>query len=141
MLATQAKEEQAAKRNDSSKLTIGPHNRIGGGGPKNADGTTRDENRIAVDARKSLRINALCHFLLLEEETLAGNITMSVIQVSCKLRYDYSMVLFRSFVHFRLVLSFSSAWKFPMPIHAGDVREYAIGFLKPSLGRRVTRLS
>lgn len=81
VLATQAKEEQASKRNDSSKMTSGPHNRIGKDGPKNADGTPRDENHIAVDARKSLRINALCHFLLLENEALAGNIALSVIQV------------------------------------------------------------
>lgn len=82
VLATQAKEEQATKRNDSSKLTTGPRNRIGKGGPVNADGTPRSDNRIAVDARKSLRITALCHFLFLENEGIAGSITLTVIQVS-----------------------------------------------------------
>lgn len=82
VLATQAKEEQAAKRNDATRLTAGPRNLIGKGGRINADGTPRDENRIAVDARKSLRISALCHFLFLEDEGLAGSITLSVIQVS-----------------------------------------------------------
>jgi hypothetical protein len=81
VLATQAKEEQAARRNDSSKLTSGPHNRIEKAGPKNADGTLRDANRIAVDARKSLRIDALCHFLFLEDEKVAGSVVLSVIQV------------------------------------------------------------
>ena len=83
VLATQAQEEQAAtKRNDSSKLTSGPHNRIGKGGPVNADGTPCNDNRIAVDARKSLRITALCHFLFLENEGIAGSITLTIIQVS-----------------------------------------------------------
>lgn len=81
VLATQAKEEQAAKRNDSSKLTSGPRNRIGKGGPVNADGTPRNDSRIAVDARKSLRIETLCHFLFLENEGIAGSIALTVIQV------------------------------------------------------------
>lgn len=81
MLATQAKEEQAVKRNDSSKVTVGPRSRVGGhDGPVNADGTPRDENSVAVDARRLLRISSLCHFLFLEDEALAGSITLSVIQ-------------------------------------------------------------
>jgi len=98
VLATQAKEEQAAKRNDSSKLNTGPRNRIGDGGRKNADGTSRDENRIAVDARKSLRISALCHFLFLENEGLAGSITQTVIQVSYN-PWGTVRVSFRRCVH------------------------------------------
>jgi exportin-5 len=81
VLATQAKEEQAVKRSDSSKMTVGPRTRVGGGdGPVNADGTLRDENRVAVDARRLLRISTLCHFLFLEDEALAGSITLCIIQ-------------------------------------------------------------
>ena len=39
MLANKAKEEQAVRRNDPSKLTTGPRNQISqGDGPVNADG-------------------------------------------------------------------------------------------------------
>ena len=39
VLANKAKEEQAVKRNDPSKLTAGPRNQISqGDGPVNADG-------------------------------------------------------------------------------------------------------
>ncbi len=39
MLSNKAKEEQAVKRNDPSKLTSGPRNQISqGDGPVNADG-------------------------------------------------------------------------------------------------------
>lgn len=88
VLATQAKEEQAVKRNDSSKLRVGPRNRFeGGDGPINADGTPRDGKQIAVDARKLLRISSLCHFLFLEDEVLAGALTLSIVQV-CPHNFD-----------------------------------------------------
>ena len=82
MLATQAKEEQAAKKNDTSKLASGPRNRLGNDGKKvNADGTPRAENQEAIDARKFLRMNSLCHFLLLEDERIAGSLTLGIRQV------------------------------------------------------------
>jgi hypothetical protein len=64
VLANQSKEEEAAKRNDSSKLIKGPANSIAHDErcQLNADGTRKTENQAAVDARKMLRINALCHF-------------------------------------------------------------------------------
>jgi hypothetical protein len=82
VLANQSKEEQAAKRNDSSQLMKGPANSIvhDEGCQLNADGTRKTENQAAIDARKMLRINALCHFLLLENERIAGSLTMTVIQ-------------------------------------------------------------
>jgi exportin-5 len=81
VLANLAKEEQASKKNDSSILTAGPRNRIGNEGTDlNADGTPRVAHQTATDARKMLRINALCHFLLLESESIAGNLTLGVIQ-------------------------------------------------------------
>jgi hypothetical protein len=80
VLANQSKEEQAAKRNDSSNFK-GPANSVHEEGCQlNADGTRKTENQAAVDARKMLRINALCHFLLLENERIAGSLTMTVIQ-------------------------------------------------------------
>lgn len=98
-MATQAKEEQAAKRNDTSKLTTGPHNQITEkGGTVNADGTPRSDSRIAVDARKSLRITALCHFMFLENEGIAGSITLTVIQVS-------SMTVGRLLLYFLFLFS------------------------------------
>jgi hypothetical protein len=81
VLATQSKEEQAVKKNDPSKLSSGPKSRINHGGVVNADGTPRLENQTAVDARKSLRISGICHFMLLEDERVAGHLTLSVIQV------------------------------------------------------------
>jgi len=81
VLANQAKEEQASKRNDSSKLTSGPPNRFNEDGVElNADGTPKLDGQVLIDARKFLRINGICHFLLLENEKIAGNITLSIIQ-------------------------------------------------------------
>lgn len=81
VLANQAKEEQALKRNDSSILSTGPRNRCQDDGVAvNADGTPKLAHQAVVDARKLLRINGLCHFLLLESEAIAGNITLTVIQ-------------------------------------------------------------
>lgn len=80
VLATQSKEDQAVKKNDLSKLLSGPKSRINHGGAVNADGTPRRESQIAVDARKNLRITRICHFMLLEDERVAGHLTLSVIQ-------------------------------------------------------------
>lgn len=81
VLANRAKENHAAIRNDASRLFAGPKNRINDDTvPLNADGTPRSEYQDAIDARKLLRINRLCHFLLLENESLAGNVTLSITQ-------------------------------------------------------------
>ena len=82
VLANQAREEQALKKNDSSILTSGPANRVYTDGTVavNADGTPKHAHQAAIDARKLLRINGLCHFLLLESESIAGNLTLAVIQ-------------------------------------------------------------
>lgn len=135
MLATQAKEEQAARRNDSSKLMSGPSNQPEIGGRKNADGTPRDEKRIAVDARKSLRISALCHFLFLEDESLAGSITLSIIQVCGAVISSASYCSSSSYL---LRPRSHSAWIFRTPTLAVDARDCAIESLKPLLGRQGT---
>jgi hypothetical protein len=81
VLANQAREEQALKKNDSSILSTGPRNRCQDDGVAvNADGTPKLAHQAEVDARKLLRINGLCHFLLLESEGIAGNLTLTVIQ-------------------------------------------------------------
>lgn len=81
MLATQAKEEQALKRKDSSRLVSGPKSRINDKkGNVNADGTPKLQNQAAIDARKKLRINKLCHFIFLEDEAIAGFTTLLVTQ-------------------------------------------------------------
>lgn len=81
VLANQAKEEQALKRNDSSKLSSGPNNRLNEEGVElNADGTPKSPDQYLIDGRKLLRINGLCHFLLLENEQIAGQLTLAVIQ-------------------------------------------------------------
>lgn len=106
MLANKAKEEQAVRRNDPSKLTAGPRNQISqGDGPVNADGkdsapyasryvlhisfltchtepgTSRTPVQLHLDARKLLRIDKMCHFLLLENELIAGHLVGTIVQV------------------------------------------------------------
>ena len=80
VLANQSKEEQATRRNETSKLSQGPRTRIQTEGHVNADGTPKSENQAAIDARKLQRISAMCHFLFLEHEQIAGSLTLSVIQ-------------------------------------------------------------
>ena len=83
VLANRAKEEQAARRHDSSNLFTGPKSQVNvntDGKEVNADGTPKSEHQASIDARKLLRINGLCHFLLLEDEGIAGNLTLTVIQ-------------------------------------------------------------
>ena len=79
VLANLAKEDQAKQRNDPTKLTQGPRNRLTEG-QVNADGTPKSRNQSAIDARKMLRISAMCHFLFLEHEQIAGSLTITVIQ-------------------------------------------------------------
>lgn len=80
VLATQAKEEAAAKKNDTSILKKGPRSQLSNGSYVNADGTPKRENQADIDARKLLRISKMCHFLLLEDEGIAGQLTLSIIQ-------------------------------------------------------------
>jgi hypothetical protein len=80
VLANQAKEEQLAKRPDYTKST-GPITRLSHDGPVNADGTPRGTD-AGVEARKRLRIHEMCKFLLLDDERVAGYLTLSIIQVS-----------------------------------------------------------
>jgi Exportin-5 family len=65
VLANQAKEEQATKRNDASKLMSGPASSITDGSEveRNANGTAKHENQAAIDARKLQRIDAMAHFM------------------------------------------------------------------------------
>lgn len=80
VLVYQAKEEQSSRRNDGYKSSAGPPNRVSSGGSANGDGSPRGEGQANMDARKLIRISALCHFLLLENERIAGNLTVTVIQ-------------------------------------------------------------
>lgn len=81
VLANQAKEDHAVKRNDPTILMAGPSGRINDDGvPVNADGTVKSPDQVRSDARKLLRINKLCHFLLLESEVIAFNVTLTVVQ-------------------------------------------------------------
>jgi exportin-5 len=81
VLANRAKEELAIKKNDPRVLMEGPSSRINEEGVVvNADGTTKTEGQSLSDARSILRINGLCHFLLLENEQIAFNLTLTVIQ-------------------------------------------------------------
>jgi exportin-5 len=79
VLANLAREEQAIKRKDVSLLNTRPHNKLKNAtGPANADGSNRSKFYKAVEARKVLRIDKLCHFLLLENETIAGYLVLSI---------------------------------------------------------------
>jgi hypothetical protein len=82
VLANISKEETSTKRNDNftiAKQSKGPPNRLYEG-QINADGTPKSQNQAAIDARKLARISAMCHFLFLEHEQIAGFLTLTVIQ-------------------------------------------------------------
>mmetsp|Transcript_10055 Transcript_10055/g.27787 ORF Transcript_10055/g.27787 Transcript_10055/m.27787 type:complete len:306 (-) Transcript_10055:26-943(-) len=69
------------KKNDPSRLLSGPKNQVNNTGViLNADGSPKSAMQASIDARKLLRINGLCRFLLLENESIAGNLTLAVIQ-------------------------------------------------------------
>jgi hypothetical protein len=81
VLANFAKEEGAIKKNDPSLLTVGPRNQIRSSDViVNADGTPKQENQSAIDARKLLRINKICEFLLLENEQIAYPFLLTTIR-------------------------------------------------------------
>lgn len=88
VLANIAREEMNGKksndystssRNPNKNPNKGPPNRITEG-KVNADGTPRSQNQEALDARRLARISAMCHFLFLEHEQIAGYMTLTVIQ-------------------------------------------------------------
>jgi len=73
VLANIAREEQAQKKNDSNILETRPTSKMrNSNGPVNANGSKRSKFYKAIEARKVSRINKLGHFLLLENETIAG---------------------------------------------------------------------
>jgi hypothetical protein len=87
VLANLAKDEDTKRKDNSSftgnsKATKGP----AGKGPNsecvklNADGTPKNENQSSIDARRLKRMMALNHFLFLENESIAGFLTLTVIQ-------------------------------------------------------------
>ena len=79
VLANIAREEHATKANDTTLLENGPKSKMNtSSGPVNANGTTRSKYYKAIEARKLLRINKLCHFLLLENEKIAGYLVLSI---------------------------------------------------------------
>jgi len=69
------------KRNDPSKLITGPSNKFSNGKDfLNADGSKRTLSEVHIDARRLVRIDKLCHFLLLENEQIAGSLVLTIIQ-------------------------------------------------------------
>ncbi len=82
VLANLAREEQAGKKGDTDKyLSLGPKTKVyKASGPVNADGTKRSRFHAAIEARKQSRIDKLCHFLLLENETIAGFLVLSIVE-------------------------------------------------------------
>jgi hypothetical protein len=68
VLANKAKDE-TDKKNDPSLVS-----------GINADGSSRTLVQLHSDARRLLRIDKLCHFLLLENEQIAGYLVLTLIQ-------------------------------------------------------------
>ena len=69
------------KKGDASKLSSGPVTRFNSGSATrlNADGTPRGENEAALEARKMLRINEMCRFILLSDERVAYSLASAVV--------------------------------------------------------------
>jgi hypothetical protein len=90
VLANLAKDDDIKRKGGSdtssfagnSKSLKGPSGRVpnSDGAKINADGTLSNENQSSIDARRLKRIMALNHFLFLEDETIAGFFTLTVIQ-------------------------------------------------------------
>jgi hypothetical protein len=80
VLANLVREEDAKKA--GTKGIKGPPNRLLAEDEiqMNADGTPRGNSQSALDARKLRRINAMNHFLFLENENVAGFLTLAIIQ-------------------------------------------------------------
>ena len=69
------------KKGDASKLSSGPVTRVNSDSATrlNADGTPRGENEAALEARKTLRINEMCRFILLSDERVAYSLASAVV--------------------------------------------------------------
>ena len=69
------------KKGDASKLSSGPVTRFNSESATrlNADGTPRGENEAALEARKMLRINEMCRFILLSDERVAYSLASAVV--------------------------------------------------------------
>ena len=76
VLANLIKEEAASKSSRPTKVS----SMWVAEGKLNADGTPKRNNQAAIDARKLARISAMCHFLFLEHEQIAGFLTLTIIQ-------------------------------------------------------------
>ena len=62
--------------------------------PRNADGTPRTINQPAIEARQLQRINKICHYMLLEDERIAGALVVSLVDVSNVIYKNLSTVYF-----------------------------------------------
>ena len=94
VLANQAKEDQALKKTDSSKLKTGPNTKVNNSSMfVNADGTSRNKSHIALEARKNLRINALCQFLLLGNDRISLFLIIIIIQCPNIASFLYTTLL------------------------------------------------
>jgi len=85
ILANIAREETNSKKIDNVDTTSNgtsqtSTNSLSTDSNVNADGTPKSKNHDAIEARKLARISAMCHFLFLEHEQLAGYLTLTVIQ-------------------------------------------------------------
>ena len=69
------------KKGDASRLSSGPVTRVNSDSATrlNADGTPRGENEAALEARKTLRINEMCRFILLADERVAYSLASAVV--------------------------------------------------------------
>lgn len=96
VLANISKEDQAFKRNDPSRLSTGPRSAmiLSDDQPRNADGTPRTINQPAIEARQLQRINKICHYMLLEDERIAGALVVSLVDVSNIIYKNLSTVYF-----------------------------------------------
>ena len=80
VLANISKEEQASK--NPTKATTRPKSVFGLNDDfekLNANGTRRNANQDALEARQLARINALCNYLIVEDSGIAGNLIPTII--------------------------------------------------------------
>jgi Exportin-5 family len=83
VLAHVARDETNSKKSDSATSVTTSNKGLSNGmtdGKGNTDGAPRTKTQEALDARKLARISAMCHFLFLEHEQIAGYLTLTVIQ-------------------------------------------------------------
>lgn len=48
--------------------------------------------QLHLDARKLLRIEKMCHFLLLENESIAGYLVLTIVQVSTEGMFCFNAI-------------------------------------------------